>query len=272
MRTRVTTPLVYLVALVIAGITVAPIVYVAIGGFRTTGQLAAEPLAWPDPWVPGNYTEVARTGTFWGQVANSLIVATVSTLLCVGTGAMAAFALSRMAFRGRDALYGFFVLGLLFPAAVAILPLFLLLRNLGFTGLLAVALPQAAFSLSMTVVILRPFMRAVPAELEDAAIIDGCGRLGFFWRILLPLSRPALVTVSVLAVVKSWNDYLLPLLVISDPAEYTLPLGTAVFSSAHGRDTAGILAFTTLSMLPALLFFVVMERRLVGGLAGSVKG
>jgi raffinose/stachyose/melibiose transport system permease protein len=271
-KTRVTSPLVYLLALVVAGVTIAPVVYVVIGGFRSTGQIAADPLALPDPWLPSNYGDVAETGTFWGQVANSLVVATVTTVLAVGCGAMAAFALSRMAFRGRDGLYAFFVLGLLFPAAVAILPLYLLLRNLDLGGLLAVAIPQAAFALPVTIVILRPFMRTIPGELEDAATIDGCGRLGFFWRILLPLSRPALATVSVLAVVNSWNAYLLPLLVLSNPAEYTLPLGTAVFSSQYASDTARILAFTALSMLPALLFFVLAERRLVGGLAGSVKG
>jgi raffinose/stachyose/melibiose transport system permease protein len=271
-RSRWTSPLVYVLALAIAGITIAPIVYVILGGFRTTGQIANDPIALPDPWVPANYADAATTGTFWGQAANSLIIATITTVLAVGLGAMAAFALARMQFRGRDGLYSFFVLGLLFPVAVAVLPLYLLLRNLDLSGLLAVAVPQAAFALPVTIVILRPFMRNVPGELEDAATIDGCGRLRFFWQILLPLSRPALVTVSVLAVVNSWNAFLLPLLVLGDAAEYTLPLGTAAFSSQYGSDTARILAFTALSMLPALVFFLVAERRMVGGLAGSVKG
>jgi raffinose/stachyose/melibiose transport system permease protein len=271
-RSRWSSPLVYALALAVAAITIAPIVYVIIGGFRTTGQIANDPIALPDPWVPDNYSSAAATGTFWGQAANSLIIATITTLLAVGLGAMAAFALARMQFRGRDGLYSFFVLGLLFPVAVAVLPLYLLLRNLDLSGLLAVAVPQAAFALPVTIVILRPFMRNVPGELEDAATIDGCGRMRFFWKILLPLSRPALVTVSVLAVVNSWNAFLLPLLVLGDAAEYTLPLGTAAFSSQYGSDTARILAFTALSMLPALLFFMIAERKMVGGLAGSVKG
>ncbi len=271
-RFRPSTPLVYAIALAVAALTIAPIVYVMLGGFRSTGQIAQNPLALPDPWVPENYAEVAAAGAFWGQVANSIIVATLTTVLAVGSGALAAFALSRMEFPGRDALYSFFVLGLLFPATVAILPLYLLLRNLDLGGLLAVAIPQAAFALPVTIVILRPFMRNVPGELEDAATIDGCGRLGFLFRILLPLSRPALITVSVLAVVNSWNAYLLPLLVLSDEADYTLPLGTAAFSSQYAQDTAKILAFTALSMLPALLFFLIAERRMVGGLAGAVKG
>jgi raffinose/stachyose/melibiose transport system permease protein len=103
-------------------------------------------------------------------------------------------------------------------------------------------------------------------------MIDGCTRLGFFWRILLPLSAPALTTVGILAFVGSWNGYLLPLLVLSDPSQFTLPLGTATFSSQYSSDTAKILAFTALSMLPALAFFLLAERRIVGGLTGSVKG
>ncbi|HEY0803779.1 MAG TPA: carbohydrate ABC transporter permease, partial [Pseudonocardiaceae bacterium] len=137
---------------------------------------------------------------------------------------------------------------------------------------LGVAIPEAAFSLPITIVILRPFMAAVPSELEDAAVLDGTTRIGFFWRVLLPLSMPALTTVAVLAFVTSWNTYLLPLLVFNDPAHFTLPLGTATFQSQHSQDTAKILAFTALSMVPALGFFVLAERRIVGGLTGAVKG
>ena len=125
---------------------------------------------------------------------------------------MAAYVFARMTFRGREVFYTLFVFGLLFPSAVAILPLYILVRELGLVGNpLGVALPQAAFALPLTIVILRPFFRSIPDELEDAARIDGCGTFGFFWRILLPLSRPALATVSVLAIVATWNAFLLPL-------------------------------------------------------------
>ncbi len=133
-------------------------------------------------------------------------------------------------------------------------------------------IPQVAFQLPLTVVVLRPFFAAVPGELEDAAAIDGASRLGFFWRILLPLSRAALVTVAVLAFVASWNSFLLPLLVLQSDNLQTLPLGVQNFSAEHSQDTAGVLAFTSLAMLPALLFFSFVERQIVGGLQGAVKG
>jgi raffinose/stachyose/melibiose transport system permease protein len=268
-----TRPLAYAVALASAAVVVVPVVYVVLGGFRTTGQVAAQPVALPDPWVFGNYGEVLRSGSFWRQVGTSLLIALLATGATVALGAGAAYGLSRYTFRGREALFTYFTLGLLFPVGVGILPLYLLLRQLGLLdNPVGVALPEAAFGLPITIVVLRPFMRAIPGELEDAAAMDGCSRIGFFWRILLPLSMPALVTVSILAFVTSWNAYLLPLLVLNDPSQWTLPLGVANWSTQYTQDTSKILAFTALSMLPALLFFVLAERRIVGGLAGAVKG
>jgi raffinose/stachyose/melibiose transport system permease protein len=264
---------VYLVALVLAAIVLVPIAYVVLGGFRTTGQIAADPVSLPDPVVTHNYWSVLTSEAFWRQLGNSVIVAAIATALVVSVSALAAFPLARMEFRGREAVYTFFTFGLLFPVAVAALPLYLLLRQLGMLEtLIGIALPEAAFGIPITIIILRPFMRAVPAELEDAAAMDGCGRFGFFWRVLLPLSRPALATVIILSVITSWNNFILPLLVLTDPSHWTLPLGVAQYSSEHSADTAGILAFTTLSMVPALLFFLAAERRIVGGLSGAVKG
>lgn len=266
-------PLVYVIALAVTAVAVAPVVYVILGGFRSNGQLAADPAGWPSPWIFSNYRTVLASSTFWQQMLASTLTALGTTTGVVALGVMAAFVLARFEFRGREALYTFFTLGLLFPLGVAILPLYLMLRNLDLLGSLwGLVIPQVAFQLPVTIVILRPFLRAIPVELEDAAAIDGCGRFGFFRRILLPLSGPALVTVGVLAFVASWNAYLLPLLVLSDPATFTLPLGVQAFSTQYSQDTAAVLAFTSLAMLPAIAFFTLAERRIVGGLQGAVKG
>ena len=266
-------PLVYAIALVVVAMTVGPVVYAALGGFRTNAQLAMNPVGMPDPWVFTNYIDVFTSGTFWRLAMNSTVIALVTTVVVCVAGVMAAYPLARYTFAGREILFLIFTLGLLFPLTVAIIPLFLMIRDMGLTNsVLGVALPQAAFALPMTVVILRPFLRALPVELEEAALIDGASRIGFFWRILLPLSGPGLVTVGVLAFVASWNAYLLPLLILSSPSAQTLPLGVANFSTEHAQDTAGVLAFTTLAMIPALVFFLAMEKRIVSGLQGAVKG
>jgi raffinose/stachyose/melibiose transport system permease protein len=266
-------PFVYFLALVCATVTIAPVVYVMIGGFRTTAQINADPAGWPDPWTIEKYGSVLTSEIFWIQVLNSSIVAVGTTAGVVILGVMAAFVIARYQFRGRDALFSLFTAGLLFPLSVAIVPLFVMLKNLELLGTLpGVIIPQVAFQLPTTIIILVPFLRAIPGELEDAAVIDGASRFGFFWRILLPLSGPGLVTVGVLAFVTSWNAYLLPLLTLSSPKTATLPLGVQYFSTAYSQDTAGVLAFTSLAMLPALVFFTIAQRRIVGGLTGAVKG
>jgi raffinose/stachyose/melibiose transport system permease protein len=262
------------VLLVVAALIVVPVVYAVLGGFRDAPQLAADPVGLPNPWVWSNYTDSLTSPSFWIQLRNSSLVAGISTVLVVAFAALAAFVIARREFPGRELAYTLFTLGLLFPATVAILPLLILVRDLGLLdNPLGLALPEAAFGLPLTIIILRPFFQRIPKELEDAAAIDGCGPFGFFVRILLPLSRPALVTVAVLAIVSSWNQFLLPLVMLSDAGNWTLPLGVTNFSTQYTTDTARILAYTTLALIPALGFYVVAERQLVGGLtAGSVKG
>ncbi len=273
-RRGVSRGLTYAIAVGVVLVVVVPVLYAVLGGFRTTGQIAERPVGLPDPWVFDNYREILGSDTFWRQLRNSVVVAAITMGVVVPSASLAAFALARMSFRGREAVYALFTLGLLFPLTVAILPLFITLRS---TDLLnnpfGVALPQAAFALPTSIIVLRPFFRAIPAELEEAAAIDGCGPFRFFWRIALPMSRPVLATVSVLVIVASWNAFVLPLVVLNDPRMWTLPLGVTNFSTQYSSDTARVLAFTSLSMVPALVFYVVAERQIVSGLAsGALKG
>ena len=266
------------VLILVAVAILFPLVYAVLGGFKTNGQLAANPgVLLPTEWVFSNYTDVLfgeYAPTFWRQALNSVIVAGIAVALTVALASGAAFVFARMVFPGREAFYLLFVFGLLFPSAVAILPLYILVRELGLSAnLLGVALPQAAFALPLTIVILRPFFRSIPVELEDAARIDGCNTFGFFWRILLPLARPALATVSVLAIVGTWNAFFLPLVVLNGADQWTLPLGAMNFSTEYSSDRARVLAYTVVSIIPAIVFYAFAERQIVSGLtSGSVKG
>ena len=263
----------YFVAIVAAGIAIVPVLYVIYSGFRSSGQLASAPLGLPDPVVLTNYQTVLTSPDFWRMLFASTVVALATTIGVVLLGVMAAYPLARYEFRGKEGLYTYFTAGLLFPITVAALPLYLILLRLHLPGTpWGLVLPQIAFQLPVTIVILRPFVKAIPKELEEAAAIDGAGRIGFFFRILLRLTTPALVTVGVLAFVGSWNAYLLPLLVVSGSDWVTLPLGVARFQSDHSQDTALILAFLSLAMLPAIAFFTALQGRIVSGLSGAVKG
>ncbi|MET0296775.1 MAG: carbohydrate ABC transporter permease [Microbacterium sp.] len=265
--------LIYFVALLLIGLMLAPVAYIILGGFRSNSEITLDPAGLPSQWQWQNYSDVLTSPVFWQQVGNSAIAAVTTTLLVVALGLMAAFALSRYSFRGRGLIYALFAAGLMFPMTVAITPLYILVRSLGLmNSLLGVILPQIAFALPITIIILVPFLAAIPNELQEAAAIDGCSRLGFFWRMVIPLAVPGVITVGILAFIGSWNSYMLPLFILNNEGSFTLPLGTQAFASQYSVDTARVLAFTSLSMIPALVFFSLFERRIVGGLTGAVKG
>lgn len=266
-------PGVYLLALVLITICVTPLLYIIVGGFRTNSQITTDPAAWPDPWEIANYTDVLASSEFWTAMLNSTLSAAGTTLGAVVLGVMASYVIARYDFSGKAVMYSVFAAGLMFPVTVAITPLYLLIRNLGLVNSLAgIILPQIAFALPTTIIILVPFLRAIPKELEEAASIDGASRLGFFWRMVIPLSLPGVITVGILAFIGAWNGYMLPLFILNDSSLFTLPLGVQNFASQYSVDTARVLAYTSLSMLPALIFFSMFERRIVGGLTGAVKG
>ncbi|WP_033221315.1 carbohydrate ABC transporter permease [Kitasatospora phosalacinea] len=266
-------PFAYFVALLFIGVCVMPVLYIVLGGFRTNSQISTSPAGLPQPWVVANYLNVLKSVTFWGEFANSVVVALASTIGTVVLGLMVSFVLARYDFKLKGAMYSLFAAGLMFPMVIAITPLYIVVKDLGLVdNLLGVIIPQIAFGLPTTVIILVPFLRAIPKEIEEAASIDGTSRLGFFFRMVIPLSRPGVVTVGILGFIGSWNNYVLPLYILNSQANFTLPLGVQAFSSQYSVDTAKVLAFTSLAMLPAMGFFAAFQKKIVGGLTGAVKG
>ena len=266
-------PIVYVLSLVLVLICVTPVVYIIIGGFRTNSQITRDPAGMPNPWNFENYKTVFASNTFWSELVNSLIVSLGTMVGVVALALMVSFVIARYRFRLNKALYSLFAAGMMFPITVAITPLYLLLRNLHLINShLGIVLPQIAFGLPQAIIIMVPFLKSIPLEREEAAELDGCSRLGFFFRMVLPLSGPGVATVAILTFVSSWNAYMLPLFLLNDSSKYTLPLGVQMFSSQHSVDTAQVLAFTSLSMIPALICFTIFQKKIVGGLAGAVKG
>lgn len=266
-------PIVYVLSLVLVLICVTPVVYIIIGGFRTNSQITRDPAGMPNPWNFENHKTVFASNTFWSELVNSLIVSLGTMVGVVALALMVSFVIARYRFRLNKALYSLFAAGMMFPITVAITPLYLLLRNLHLINShLGIVLPQIAFGLPQAIIIMVPFLKSIPLELEEAAELDGCSRLGFFFRMVLPLSGPGVATVAILTFVSSWNAYMLPLFLLNDSSKYTLPLGVQMFSSQHSVDTAQVLAFTSLSMIPALICFTIFQKKIVGGLAGAVKG
>jgi len=261
---------------VIVVLVFVPIVILVFGALKTRGELLSHPYALPIPPRWENITLILGQPSylFWQMMRNSLVVMLSVTFGVVVICSLAAFVFARMDFRGKNWAFNLFTLGLMFPINVAILPVYFVLRQMALIdNIWGVIIVQTAFQLSGNIMILRGFFTAIPAELQDAAYIDGCTAFDFFWRVLLPLAKPALAAVAALTMIISWNDLLVPLVVLNSDKLWTLPLGTMQFQGQYGQDLSLVSAFVALSALPTIIFYLFAERQIVSGLtAGAVKG
>jgi raffinose/stachyose/melibiose transport system permease protein len=264
----------YIVLIGLTLVILTPIVILIFGSLKTRGEMYSQPYAIPNPPRIENYVRVLTQDVFWRMLLNSIIVMVGTTFGVIFLCSLAAFVFSHMKFRGKALLFNFITLGLMFPITVAIMPVYLVIRELNLTdSILAVILVQTAFNISGNIIILRNFFDAIPRDLQDAAYIDGCTAFDYFWRILLPLAKPGISAVAALTMIVSWNDLLTPLILINSDTKWTLPLGTMQFQGQYGQDLALVATFVTLSALPTVIFYLFAEKQIVSGLtAGAVKG
>ena len=265
----------YAVLIALCLVIMGPVLTAFLGSIRTTGEFLTTPFGLPQNGIRWeNYEGILTSPSFWNSLKNSVLITAGVTVLNVTLASMLAFIFSRVDFRGRGLLFNILSLGLLFPLVVALLPVFIQLRQFGMLNTLwAVILPLVTFGLPGSVVILRGFFISIPSELEDAAYIDGCTTMSFFWHILLPLARPAITAVAVLQVIAVWNEYFLPLLVLNDANLWPLPLGIMQFQGQYGTDWARVMAYVTLLIIPAIIFYLFAEKYIVTGLTGGeLKG
>lgn len=264
---------VYASMIIVAAIVIIPLLTTALGGFKTLGDLRSNAFGLPREWMWSNYTDILTGDRYWRQMGNSLLIAVLTVSLTLACGAMAAFAFAHVRFFGSRMLLNYFLLGLMFPAATAILPLFIRIRDLGLLDTYwGVVLPQVAFGLGMSILLFRNYFRGMPSELFDAAFVDGCGYLRFFWHVSLPLARPIIATVGILSFVGSWNSYILPLIMLNSEKNYPWPLGIMVYKGEFMTDWQLILAFITLTIMPTVIVFFLAQRHIIAGLtAGAVK-
>jgi raffinose/stachyose/melibiose transport system permease protein len=269
----------YFVLVIVVVIIFVPLVILIFGSLKTTGEMYSHPYTVPNPPHWDNLVGILSTTMFWRLLRNSIVLMAATTAGVVFISGLAAFVFARLEFRGKSWFFNLFTLGLMFPINVAILPVYFVLRQMNEMGihlidsLIGVILVQIAFNISGNIMILRGFFTSIPAELQDASYIDGCNNFDFFWRILLPLARPALASVAALTMIVSWNDLLVPLVVLNSEGLWTLPLGTMQFQGQYGQDLALVSAFVALSSIPTIIFYIFAERQIVSGLtAGAIKG
>ncbi|MFF2012134.1 carbohydrate ABC transporter permease [Streptomyces sp. NPDC058195] len=264
-----------LLGLFTAAVLGFPVYWMVLTAFRpATEILSLPPEFWPGRPTLDNFARAMGTETFWANVRSSTVIGLGTVLVSLLVGTLAAFALARFRFAGRKAFVVVILTVQMIPLAALIIPVYLLLNDAGLTDSLGgVILVYLVFTLPFTVWMLHGFIVAIPAELEEAAMVDGCGRLGAFTRVVLPLLAPGLVATSVFAMVQAWNEYVLVYVLLSTPEKQTLSIWLVSFQTSFGTDYGGLMAGATLTALPVVVFFLAVQRKIAAGLAtGAVKG
>lgn len=277
-RTRRSTPrlvLRYVGLVVLALVFISPLLFMLVTSFKTRADAAGFPPSWiPDPFTTQAYeTILGAPGTpVLRWFTNSLIAALANAALVVATAAMAAYALARMQFRGRNVVFGLIIGTLFVPPVILIVPNYLIVGELRWLNTLAaVIIPTAASAFG--VFFLRQFFLAIPEELEEAARLDGASPWRIFVQLVLPLSRPALATLGLLALLTNWNDFLWPVYVLFSPEMQTLPAGLATLQSANAVRYDLLMAGATIASVPVLILFVFLQRFIIEGVSRSgLKG
>jgi N,N'-diacetylchitobiose transport system permease protein len=221
-----------------------------------------------------NFVSAWEKPGFLTHLSNSLIVTVGAVLLSLVAGVLAAFPLARMRFRGRKGFLLLVLVAQMAPMEALFIPMFLLMQDAGLLNQLpSLLLVYFAITLPFTVWTLRGFVQGIPYELEEAAMVDGCGRFGAFRRVVLPLLGPGIVATSVFAFITAWNEFLYALVFMRDKDKQTLPVWLSTFRTVFGTDWGGITAASVMYALPALVFFLIVQRKLVSGAtAGALKG
>ncbi len=253
--------------------TLYPLLWVLSGSLKTKEEVISN--VWGLPISPqfSNYAEAWRIAGMGSRIFNSVMVTSLALALILLVATPAAYAISRLRFRGRNALMAFIVAAMLVPPQVMAIPLFMTARDLGLVNSrIGVAIIHAASNLPLSIFILRSFFLTLPMELEDAARIDGANRLQILTKVMLPLVRPGIALVTIFGFIEVWNDFFLAFLLLRDPSVQTIPLGLVAFFQQYGSMWNLYFAALTLTTLPVIVVFIAMQKQFIAGLtAGAVK-
>jgi N-acetylglucosamine transport system permease protein len=263
-------------------ITTLPLVWAILSSLKTESELQGEPWKLPSSPQWDNFDRAWTSANIGQYFVNSVIVVALSLTLTMVLGAMAAYVLARYDFPGNRIIYYGFVVGLIFPLFLALVPLFFVIDNLGnlpvvgpvlgVDSYVSLALVYAAFSLPFTVFFLAAFFRTQPRAIEEAGIMDGCSHFSLFFRVMLPMAKPGLISLALFNFLGHWNQYVLPVVLMTDPDKKVLAQGLAVLAVNQGyrADWTALFAGLVIALLPVLLVYIVFQKRVQAGLTAGV--
>jgi len=255
-------------------IVIVPFVYMLATSFKPNSLvLEIPPKFFPDQPTTKNYVDAWTSNQFSRYFLNSVIVALATTFAAVFLSSMMAYAFARFRFPARKLLFGLLMLGLMVPTMMLLIPQFLLAKQLGLLdSLLGLIVFYTGGNLALNTFLLRSFFQDIPPELEEAMVVDGAGPWSRYRKLILPLSRPALATVSIFTFLASWDEFVWALTIINDPNRRTLPIAIALFQGEHSTSWGLVFAASAIAVVPVILIFVTFQRQFVSGLAtGALK-
>ncbi|MDF2670589.1 MAG: sugar transporter permease [Paenibacillus sp.] len=263
----------YAILVLLSLLWIFPVLWTVLSAFKTKTELySAPPVFWPSEFTLEHFVSAFAKGNFGTYFINSTIVTVTSTLLLLLVNAMAGFALAKYRFKGDTILLVGFISTLMIPLEVIMIPIFKVISALGlYNSLLGLIIPPAATPTG--VFLMRQYLLTVPDELLEAARIDGAGEWRIFWRIIVPIAKPILSVLAIFSFMWRWDDFLWPLIVISDPSKYTIQLAISNFIGEYNVDWGSLLAMSTITMVPVLVVFLIFQRQFVQGMVTSgLKG
>lgn len=255
-------------------ITLLPLYIMIVTSLKTNKEIFASPLALPSTFNLDGFRKVMELNNFGRFFGNSILVTGVSIAIYTFVSLLAAYAIGRFRFRGNNALYIYFLVGMMVPIRIGVINMFDLFQRMNlYDSLIGLILIYSAMSIGFSVFIMASFMRTIPREIEEAARIDGCSSWQILWSILVPILKPAIATAVIYNFVPIWNDFYFPLVFIKSEELKTLPLAVTVFFGQYQTDWPTVFAALTMAALPALIFYFLMSKQFIKGLtAGAVKG
>lgn len=264
----------YIFFIILAIIFVYPLYLMFITSFKSTREVFLDPFGLPDTWSLQAFLDVWNEANFNIYFLNSVVVTAFSLIILLICASLSAYALARFNFKFNNVVFLIFLAGIMIPIRLGILPLFILMRNLNLLDTrLSLILTYSASGMPMSVFLLTGFFKTIPRELGDAARVDGCNEFQIFYKIMLPLIRPALATVTLVNFVPWWNDFFFPLLFIRSDHLKTIPLGMTIFFGQYMTDWGRLFAGMVIASIPMLVIYIIMSKQFISGItAGAVKG
>jgi len=255
-------------------LTLYPLLWLFISSFKSNQDFYGKPFALPSVWQFENFTRAWKIAGIGTALTNSVIVTFASMALTLFLGTLAAYILSRLQFKLKGPIMALFVLGMLIPIHSTLVPLFIMMKKMMILDThWALILPYTAFELPVAIFVVAAYLTSVPKEVEEAAMIDGNGYWGIFFRVIFPLSVPAMATVAILAFLRFWNDFAFALVFINKQALKTLPLSLSIFSDGFGTDYSLTMAAMTIAVIPTIVIYLIFQEQIMKGMvAGAVKG